>query len=161
MIPTQVRYHMICNRCGFDKDISDFYPKRTSYCKQCENEKHMEWHFANKEKVQSYQQNNRRKYKLMVVNHYSNGTKSCACCGEREMQFLTLDHIDGGGTKEQKVLQKDGYHFYKWLIDHLYPTGYQVLCWNCNCGRNQTKDKICPHKKQIKLYQDGITAGLI
>jgi hypothetical protein len=41
-----------------------------------------------------------RRLRSEALHHYSNGTMTCACCGERHVDFLTLDHIDGGGPTE-------------------------------------------------------------
>lgn len=29
-----------------------------------------------------------------------------------------------------------------------YPPGYQVLCFNCNCGRAK-RGGVCPHKAKV------------
>ena len=31
-----------------------------------------------------------------------------------------------------------------------YPDGFQILCYNCNCGRafNRDNHNICPHKEK-------------
>ncbi len=48
------------------------------------------------------------------------------------MDVLCLDHIRGGGNKELTALGIKGNIFYRWLVKHNYPEGYQVLCANCN-----------------------------
>lgn len=69
---------------------------------------------------------------------------SCACCGERELTFLSLDHVNGGGHKQRQ--ETGGGGFYAWLRRNGYPDGFQVLCHNCNLGR-QINGGICPHKQ--------------
>ncbi len=86
------------------------------------------------------------KSKIDVMNHY--GT-SCKMCGELLFEFLTIDHIDGGGKKHRKIVGY-GQMFYKWLIRNNYPSGYQTLCFNCNCGRKQPRNPESP-KCQRKL----------
>jgi hypothetical protein len=89
--------------------------------------------------------------KFQTFNAY--GGPKCACCGETNPGFLTLDHIDGGG--HQQVLKLFGSksgsskRLYKWLRDQKYPAGYQVLCFNCNCGRGTNNGK-CPHHTPYK-----------
>lgn len=34
----------------------------------------------------------------------------------------------------------------EWLARHKYPEGFQLLCWNCNCGR-AINGGICPHEE--------------
>ena len=64
----------------------------------------------------------------------------CSCCGETEVKFLTLEHIDGrkGDSRPRRnqwwELKRLG-----WPRD-----GFTVLCWNCNCAKGVYG--ICPHK---------------
>lgn len=82
--------------------------------------------------------------KIDVFTHYSKGKPICACCRESIFEFLTIDHINGGGTQERnKTKRNGGYVFYRWLQKNNYPLGYQVLCYNCNCGKRTSQ--ICPH----------------
>jgi hypothetical protein len=75
--------------------------------------------------------------KLKVINHYSNSTMQCAECKENDIRVLTIDHMNGGGNKHRRELgMKCGYEFYRWLINQNYPSGYQILCFNCNELRN-------------------------
>ena len=70
----------------------------------------------------------------------------CACCGETQRTFLTLDHINGDGNKERKALGRSGGEtFYAHLRKQGYPRGYQVLCFNCNHGR-YLNGGVCPHQ---------------
>jgi len=85
------------------------------------------------------------KRKAMVLEHYSAGDPVCACCGEKEFGFLTVDHVNGGGTA-QRSETGGGWSFYRWLIKNDFPDGYQILCYNCNCGR-AANNGICPHKE--------------
>lgn len=69
---------------------------------------------------------------------------SCACCGETEPIFLTLDHINNDGAKERKMGPRTSY---AQAIKSYDPTRYQILCYNCNMGRARNKG-ICPHKQK-------------
>ncbi len=78
--------------------------------------------------------------RIEVIKHYGG---KCVCCDESNLGFLTIDHINGGGTQHRKELG-GGTAFYLWLLRHNFPPGYQVMCYNCNCGR-ALHDGICPH----------------
>lgn len=70
----------------------------------------------------------------------------CKCCGEKEISFLSIDHINNDGYK----LFKEGVHpkgtaFYGWLVKNSFPSGFQVLCMNCQFGKKNNKG-ICPHQ---------------
>jgi len=105
-----------------------------------------EWRQKNKEHRRDYQNQWNAKLKLEVLSHYSGNLPKCACCGEAVIEFLTIDHMDDNGAENRKITGH-GSKFYKWLVKNNFPEGYQVLCYNCNCGRAKTKDKICPHKR--------------
>jgi hypothetical protein len=72
------------------------------------------------------------------------GGKKCVCCGENEPAFLSIDHIDGGGNQHKKEVGK-GAAFYRWLRDNSYPSGFQVLCMNCQFGKRI--NGVCPHQQ--------------
>jgi hypothetical protein len=66
-----------------------------------------------------------------VFGHY--GTV-CACCGTTEN--LTIDHVNGGGTKHREELGGiGGIQFYVWLIRNGFPEGFQTLCNPCNISK--------------------------
>jgi hypothetical protein len=71
-----------------------------------------------------------RDLKLQVLRAYSNQLPGCACGGETNLLFLTLDHIYSGGRAHRgrqgtqgvlRELKRDG-----------FPSGFRVLCFNCN-----------------------------
>lgn len=94
----------------------------------------------NKEKVKIWDKAIYQRLREKVFDHYG---WVCKCCGEIEPAFLTIDHVDNGGTQHRKEIG-GGTCFYRWLIKNNFPEEFQTLCWNCNCGR---KLDICPHKK--------------
>ena len=82
----------------------------------------------------------RKNLKKDVLNAYGG---RCACCGETNYGFLTIDHKEGGGSKHRKEINNS---IYRWLRKNGYPTDlFEVLCFNCNMGR-QCNGGICPHK---------------
>ena len=83
----------------------------------------------------------RQRLKLETLARYGG---YCACCGETEPTFLTIDHIDGNGRQHRRETgTESGADFYWWLRRNNYPAGFQVLCWNCNCARHIKG--TCPH----------------
>ena len=74
------------------------------------------------------------------------GGRRCACCGETEGAFLTIDHIEGGGRQHIRQIGGGGIKLYRWLRNHKFPKGYRVLCMNCNWGRYRNGGE-CPHVK--------------
>lgn len=94
----------------------------------------------------------RNRYHKMRDDAYdAYGGRKCACCGESEPSFLTIDHIENDGSKHRKILgngkRLDGTYLYRWLKKNNYPIGFQVLCYNCNSGKWRNGG-VCPHKEK-------------
>ena len=94
----------------------------------------------NREKRKKQQREILRKLKKTTILKYGG---KCECCGEKKLEFLTIDHINGGGTKHRKKVGGGG-AFYYWLRRNNYPSGYRVLCSNCNSSYGSYG--YCPHK---------------
>lgn len=86
--------------------------------------------------------------KMLVYMHYCNGVIQCSCCGELQIEFLTVDHVDGK-KKHNHGKDMTGNKLYRWLIKNNYPEGFQVHCWNCNVAKGRFG--ICPHKRPKSL----------
>lgn len=86
--------------------------------------------------------------KMQVFLHYSNGVIQCACCGELEIKFLSIDHIEGR-KKFNHGKGFGGVKLYNWLIKNNFPDGFQILCINCNWAKGIYK--ICPHQEHKRL----------
>lgn len=82
----------------------------------------------------------RAKRKADVYAHYGD---RCACCGEAEQKFLTIDHIDGNGNAHRREIKRAD--LILWLWQHGMPAGFRVLCFNCNAGRYRNGG-VCPHQ---------------
>ena len=92
---------------------------------------------------------NRVRYntKLSVIFHYGG---KCACCGETEISFLSIDHINNDGKKHRMSLglKSAGTDFYQWLKKNNFPEnlGLQVLCANCHLSKTVLGE--CIHSKK-------------
>ena len=89
--------------------------------------------------------NRRRKLREIAINHYGGSPPKCACCGEKEIRFLTLDHINGGGRKDRLSKNNLSGGLSGWIVKNNFPGGFQVLCMNCNWGK-YINGGVCPHK---------------
>lgn len=84
------------------------------------------------------QRQTRIRRRQRVLTHYGG---VCECCGEDRYEFLSIDHIEGGGTQHRK---KVGSNIDRWLIKEGFPEGYRVLCHNCNFAHGLYG--ACPHQ---------------
>ncbi len=71
---------------------------------------------------------------------------ACACCGEKELVFLSLDHIDGAGAAHRRSFGDNaGRKILQELKAAGWPTDkYRVLCMNCQFGTRF--GRTCPHQ---------------
>lgn len=101
---------------------------------------------ANREKHNARTRASHQKARRDVFAHYG---EACACCGEAHSEFLTIDHVDGGGRSHRKQIGRNGgMWFYGWLRRQGYPAGYRTLCFNCNAVTRPGKP--CPHERDYR-----------
>jgi len=81
-------------------------------------------------------------YRLNVLTYYSKGAPKCKNCGISGIPFLNIDHIQG---RKQMKTDWDTLKLYRYLHKE-HPTGYQVLCYNCNMIK-ELKRKEKGHKQ--------------
>ena len=147
---------LYCSRCKRDLPKDSFTPcywepkdNRPRRCRECVQANNRKWYAKNQGRALAYMAQYRKETKDVVFNAY--GGYICACCGETEKRFLTIDHIDGGGNKHRKETgMKSGNEFYIWLRLQGFPAGYQVYCYNCNLGKRHNNN-VCPHKEKQEM----------
>lgn len=142
--PTRKAQTRICNTC-FAKYQREYMREYRLKNKDFEMERHKE-RMANPEFL-AWNRKRGRDYwaKLKHSTILAYGGYVCACCGEKEPKFLTLDHVNNDGAKHREEIGNRGAGIYKWLRDKGYPPGFQILCMNCNHGK-ALNNGICPHK---------------
>jgi hypothetical protein len=130
----------ICTSCWKNPMMEGY-----SQCEKC--------HLYDKKKGLKYKDKKilyGRKYnkdiKIEIINRYGG---KCNCCGINVLDFLAIDHINNDGAKHRKALNNknkgSGYHFYRWLKQNNFPSGFQVLCHNCNWSKHINHGK-CIHQ---------------
>lgn len=93
----------------------------------------------NAEEILSRRRERTRALKREVMDAYGG---VCQCCGESILEFLTIDHINGGGRAHRERVGESG--VYADLKKRGFPQeGYRVLCFNCNTARGYYG--YCPH----------------
>jgi hypothetical protein len=162
---------MVFDRKEYDKEyyqknkekIKEQRKKSYEKNKEKNNEYSKNYRQKNKEKIKEYEENYRQenkekikerdkeynqKMKELVYNHYSNGVIECACCGEKEIDFLSIDHIHNDGGKHRKKL--GGSHaIFRWAIKNNFSPIFQLLCMNCNFSKGK-KGNNCKCIHQIR-----------
>lgn len=108
-------------------------------CTVCYGQSRVEYNNSVKEERKYY------KHKLLQLL-CSKDVPECMCCGEKVELFLTVDHIQNDGFLDGRSRS----NYKKILLEQNIKDKYQVLCWNCNCGKN-INGGVCPHKTE-KLH---------
>lgn len=171
-----------CRICKESKNIEEFilYESRGKYyrknlCHKCERkwqrdhaskksvlERKRLWQKRYVEKDRdAYNEKNRRwkaaqreSDRNAIYKAYGN---ICACCGETNPKFFTIDHVNNDGHIERKSGKySSGSMFYRQIIKSNFPSNYQILCYNCNMGRARNGG-ICPHQEDSETIPSGST----
>jgi hypothetical protein len=94
-------------------------------------EKSRKYYSTNKLAITLRTQEHNTKQKIRLLTHYGNDKCACVICGENRLDGLSIDHINGGGSKQRKTLKILGQKLYRWLEINNYPDGYRTLCMTC------------------------------
>lgn len=86
-----------------------------------------------------------RLIRIKVETFSAYGGVVCACCGEKMLECLQLDHINNDGAVHRKA-NLHGTRIYRLLKKQGYPSGFQVLCANCNFAKGILG--YCPHSRE-------------
>ena len=125
----------VCRTCKIKKDISCFYKAkkiRGGLVNQC---------------IPCYSKRlyrTRALIRLSIFRHYSDGVPACARCKIKDMDVLTLDHINNDGWKDRRGNGSGGS---EQLLRRLWKKQYknnpkeslQVLCMNCNMKKEKER----------------------
>jgi hypothetical protein len=102
--------------------------RRGPQCRTCQNQASLLYH---------------RRLREEAIAHYGG---ACGCCGETELAFLAIDHLNGGGRAHRQAIGWGGSNLYGWLHRMGYPPGFGCLCHNCNVARGLYG--ACPHGRR-------------
>jgi hypothetical protein len=145
----KVRYpsgDVVCPGCRYQRQKArrNSSPERKRY----HYEGAAKWRKDHPEKHKEIVRKKCLRRKTRVLAHYSNGQPpTCACCAIKDIEFLSLDHVNNDGADHRRGSAKGqgGQAFYCWIIRHGFPEGYRVLCFNCNWSFGAYG--YCPHQK--------------
>jgi hypothetical protein len=161
-----------CSRCRADLPADDFYLRKDKngvrryldpWCKTCRNAANKKrrterpdvhragviaWKKRNADRTKEINNSSRRRSherrRRLLIEAYGG---KCACCGEDDPHFLTIDHVDGRSPEHQKL---SGMQLTSRLEIEGYPDTCQLLCWNCNCAKGRYG--TCPHNADFVPY---------
>ena len=101
-----------------------------------------EYKERNRERIAEEQRLRLLKYKTLVVEAYGG---CCACCGEKHIGVLTVEHINKNGKQHRREI---GGNLYYQLVKNNFPkdAGLSILCMNCNWIERH--GDLCHHKTE-------------
>lgn len=144
----------LCPDCKETKSLVEFYVERRRKdgsilyrrnCKACVIVSTMKRDAKTPDIKRSRGREYARRLRWEALMAYSeNEHPECTCCQEDMLEFLTIDHVDNNGAKHRKEVIKTQ-TFYNWLKSNNWPSGFQILCFNCNLAKGHYG--ICPHQE--------------
>ncbi len=108
----------------------------------------LRWQQANPDRTRESGKRYRARLRAEMLAAYGG---KCACCGETEPTFLTLDHAQGDGAQHRRQYKQKGNGG---VLAELCKAGwpqdgrFRLLCWNCQFGTQQPGG--CPHQRQTQ-----------
>jgi hypothetical protein len=97
--------------------------------------------YRDPEKKREWARANGRRLRQTVISHYGG---KCDCCGESRIEFLAVDHINGGGNEHRRQVG-NGHNMYAWIVRNSFPDMFRILCYNCNHSLGMYGR--CPHEE--------------
>ena len=85
------------------------------------------YYIKNKLQIDKKNSDYRKKRKLEIYEIL--GTR-CVKCGFSDIRALQIDHINGGGSRERKLIGDNTVRYHKFIMKNR--DKYQILCANCN-----------------------------
>lgn len=146
-----------CRECDRARSSADYQKYKDKYIARAKR-----YFSAHPEKVRIYRANGNRRRSLDPSKRAASAAlrkawharikaemfdaygHKCACCGEAEIEFLTLEHTRGDGKAHRKAVGASRVYFD--LKKRGWPTeGYAILCMNCNFASRG--GRTCPHAR--------------
>jgi len=141
----------ICSKCKTPKELDLFSNSKQNkdgkhgWCKECLYSKNDVYHKGHLKEINVADKLRRDKLRLDVIAAYGG---QCECCAVNVSQFLTVDHVAGGGKAHRKKIHNN---FYEYLRRNNYPKAeFRLLCMNCNHAIGHVGK--CPHTGYKHLY---------
>ena len=82
----------------------------------------------------------RARWRKLALQKYGG---RCVCCGERNENSLTFDHINNDGAAERTKYRSHTSSWYKRIAQADVRSDIQLLCYTCNC--TMPKGSCGPH----------------
>ena len=160
-----------CTKCLVAKPLNEYYRNR-GICRKCYNitqklkynsslpavtkkrQRFNTYYSNNKEKLKAYHREHTKKYRVALrLEIITTLGGKCECCGELNIEFLTLEHKFNDGARHSRALVPTGVKparsdaIYLDVKRQGFPKDkYGILCWNCNSSKGAYG--YCPHQKQ-------------
>ena len=147
-----------CKTCKQTKEETEFpisdrqmgYRRRE--CHACYKARHRAYY---EERGSTYRARVKGSYEVKRARVYSAYGDKCACCGETNQKFLSIDHVNQDGY-DLRPFHGKGRQLFTHIEREGYPDSFQLLCFNCNLGRARNGG-VCPHKEGSTTIPKGST----
>ena len=124
----------VCTKCHKERLEIDFHVHSKYWCKECTNTRTRKLG---------------QEYREQVIRQYGS---RCTNCGKDFFEALVIDHIEDNGTEERTPSghRRLGANLYRELKKRGWPSGYQVLCYDCNNIKQTCPEKLEEYAEYMK-----------
>lgn len=147
----------VCSNCKVLNPSCGFYNNQ-HYCKDCAKEYRHVWYMTlpnrqakriyygrTEDKPGQYKRRAEKAWTIRLEMIVAYGNK-CSCCGEQRPQFLTLEHLLGGGNSHRDRLSRASATWRELKSQGWPQEGFTLLCWNCQMSK--THFGVCVHEQE-------------
>lgn len=93
-----------------------------------------------------YQSKKRKEFRQKIIAKFGG---KCIQCGFNDWRALQVDHVNGGGTQEVKIVFNRNRDKYNQSLLKDKSNKYQLLCANCNWIKKYEKDENANDKRRL------------
>ena len=133
--------HMLCQVC-----YNHYWRKNNlKTYKEIRHKSYIKIKATDNDRLLRYARNTQMRLKSKIMAAYGG---KCACCGEPNEKFLTLNRIKNNDEiKCGRKFKGNGTNVgvYRQAIKEKCSAAFQLLCWNCSYGTAKNGG-VCPHK---------------
>ncbi len=134
-----------CKTCKYSYNTEEIRDRQKQKRKPKKSTKKEYDKTRQKEKSVEISEKRKKRAFFLKTSAFEKYGNKCACCGENDVDFLAIDHVNGRGTSLRKENKLWGESMYRFLVNTDMSSEFRILCHNCNWSAH-LHGGTCIHK---------------